>query len=216
MSFQSWFATAGVTSFWRAALEELVLEGRHERMDLLADRLAEIVRLGRREAGELLGDLHVLLLVDADAVGRPGDRLEARVQEADRLAARLAAAVDRDVAHRARPVERDERDEVLELRRLHLPERLAHPRRLELEDAGRFAALQHRVGLRVVERDLRDVGPADELDRLVDHVEVAQAEEVHLQEAERLDVLHGELGHDLLVAALLLAAARSRSEGGRR
>ena len=54
----------------RAALEELVLQGGHQRVDLLADRLAEIVRLGRREAGELLGDLHVLLLVDADPVRR--------------------------------------------------------------------------------------------------------------------------------------------------
>ena len=46
--------------------------------------------------------------------------------------------------------------------------------------------------------------PADELVRLLDHVEVAQAQEVHLQEAERLDVPHPELGHDLLVGALLL------------
>ena len=55
----------------RAALEELVLEGRHQLVDLLADRLAQIVGLGGREAGELLGDLHVLLLVDRDAVGQP-------------------------------------------------------------------------------------------------------------------------------------------------
>ena len=40
--------------------------------------------------------------------------------------------------------------------------------------------------------------------RLVDHVEVAQAEEVDLQQAERLDVAHRELRHDLLVGALLL------------
>ena len=46
--------------------------------------------------------------------------------------------------------------------------------------------------------------PPIELDRLVDHVEVAQAEEVHLQQAERLDVAHRELRHDLLVGALLL------------
>ena len=51
-----------------APFDELVLERRHQRVDLLADRLAEIVGLGRREAGEVLRDLHVLLLVDADAV----------------------------------------------------------------------------------------------------------------------------------------------------
>ena len=46
--------------------------------------------------------------------------------------------------------------------------------------------------------------PPIELDRLVDHVEVPKAEEVHLQQAERLDVAHRELRHDLLVGALLL------------
>ena len=45
---------------------------------------------------------------------------------------------------------------------------------------------------------------ADQLDRLVDHIEVAQAEEVHLQQAERLDVPHPELGDDFLVVAFLL------------
>src|SRR3712207_7737005 len=53
------------------------------------------------------------------------------------LLAGLAPPVDGDVAHRARPVQGDEGDQVLELGRLHLPERLAHARRLELEDARR-------------------------------------------------------------------------------
>ena len=139
-----------------------------------------------REAGELLGDRH------ATAPGRsqmpnvpPSDRLQARIEIGDRLVAVLARGVARDVLHRPRPVEGAERDQVVELGRLHEPQRLAHPRRLELEDAGRLAAREHLVGLRVVERDRRDVETADQLDRLVDHVEVAQAEEVHLQQAER-------------------------------
>ena len=39
---------------------------------------------------------------------------------------------------------------------------------------------------------------------LVDDVEVAEAEEVHLEQAERLDVAHRVLGHDRLVGALAL------------
>ncbi len=116
----------------------------------------------------------------------------------------LSVRVDRDVLHRPRPVERDERDQVFELGRAHLAERLAHARRLELEDAGRLAAGEHLVDLFVVERQLRDVDAAGELGRLLDHVEVAQAEEVHLQQAERFDVAHRELRDELLVGALLL------------
>ena len=186
------------------ALEELVLEGRHELVDLLADRLAQGLRLGRGEAGELLRDLHVLLLVDADGVGLARDRLEPWVGEGDLLAPVLARGVRRDVPHRPRAVEGDEGDEVLELRRLHLAERVAHPGRLELEDARRVAAGEHRVRLPVVERERPDVDTPDEIDRLVDDVEVAQAEEVHLQEAEIDHVPHPELRDDLRVGALLL------------
>ncbi len=176
-------------------------------MDLLADRLAEIVGLGRREARQLLGDLHVLLLVDADPVGRAGNRLQARVGEGHLLLPVLALRVPGDVGHRARPVEGDERDQILELRRLDLAERLAHAGRLELEDAARVSPGEHRVGLRVVERKLRQVagvGAVDQLERGVDDVEVPEPEEVHLEQAERLDVLHRELRDDLRADALLL------------
>ena len=173
-------------------------------MDLLADRLAQRLRLGGREPGELLRDLHVLLLVDADRVRLSGDGLEARVGEGHLLAPCLPRRVHRDVAHRPGPVEGDERDQVLELRRLHGAQRLAHARRLELEHAGRVAAREHRVRLRIVERKRADVDAADELDRLVDDVEVAQPEEVHLEEAEVDDVVHPDLRHHLRVGALLL------------
>ena len=59
------------------ALDELVLQRRHQRVDLLADRLAQVVGLGGREAADLLGDLHRLLLVDGDAERRAEDRLRA-------------------------------------------------------------------------------------------------------------------------------------------
>ena len=67
--------------------------------------------------------------------GRPVIGFEPRVDVRDRLLPVLARARSPGCTHRARPVERDERDQVLELGRLHLAQRLAHPRRLELEDA---------------------------------------------------------------------------------
>ena len=110
----------------------------------------------------------------------------------DRLRVALAARVGRDLVHRARAVERDERDEVLELRRLDLLQRLAHALGLELEHADRVAPGHHLVGLLVVERERRHVGPLaggalDDVQRVLDHVEVAQAEEVHLEQADLLD-----------------------------
>ncbi len=173
-------------------------------MDLLPDCLAKSLGFCRSEPGELLRDLHVLLLVDADRVGRAGDRLESRVEERHRLAAVLAGGVGGDVPHRSGPVQRDERNEILELGRLDLAQGLAHARRLELEHARGLPTREHGVRLRVVECDPGDVEAAGKLDGLVDHVEIAQAEEVHLQEAEIDDVVHADLRHDLRVRPLLL------------
>ena len=189
----------------RAALEELALHRRHQVALLLADRLAQVVGLGGREPADLLGDLHQLLLVDAAAVGLLGDRAQALVLVGDRGRVALAARVVGDEAHRAGPVERADRDDVVELGRPDLLQRLAHALGLELEDADRVAAGEHLVGLRVVERDRLhvDLVPAralDDLDRVLDHVEVAQAEEVHLQQADLLDRPHRVLGDDLVLA----------------
>ena len=129
---------------------------------------------------------------------------EALVEKGDLLLAGLALRVARDVTHGPGPEERNESDEVLELGRFHLAQRLTHAGRLELEDTRRVTATEHRVRLVVVEREVRDVDIADQGDRLVDDIEVAQPEEVHLEQAERLDVLHRELGHDLLVGPFLL------------
>ena len=174
-------------------------------MDLLADRATQGLGLRWLEPGKLLRDPHVLLLVDADPVRVARDRLEPLVDVRHRLAAVLPRRVARDVLHRPGSVQRDQRDHVLEHRRLHGTESITHPRRLELEHAGRVGTCEHLVGLAVVHRDLRDVeAVADERDGLVDHVEVSQPEEVDLEQSQRVDVLHRELRDDFGVGAFLL------------
>ena len=84
------------------------------------------------------------------------------------LLSELAGAIGRDVRHRARAVERDQRDEVLEPVGAHVDQRLAHAAAFHLEHADCFAAPEHRVGLGVVERDLpkvdRFAAAGDEID----------------------------------------------------
>ena len=192
-----------------AALDELGLERGHRLAVLLADRLAQVVRLGPGEPGQGLGDLHRLLLVEDHAVRGAEDRLQALVGTADGVGVALAAGVGRDLVHRARPVQRVERDEVVELGRLDLAQRALHALGLELEHADRVAAGHHLVGLGIVERQAGHVRPhagraLDDVQRVLDDVEVAQAQEVHLQQAELLDRLHRELRDELVV---LLAVA---------
>ena len=76
-----------------------------------------------------------------------------------------------------------------------------HARRLELEDAGRLARGQQLERLRIVERDplqvdLHAAVLADQVDRLAQDGQVREAQEVELEQAQRLDAVHLVLGHD--------------------
>ena len=139
------------------ALDEVLALRLHLRADLLAHRAAQQIGLAERIAGEDLRGLHHLFLIDDDAEGLAQDRLELGMDVFRLLVAVLARAIGRDVRHRAGPVERDQRDDVLETVGLHVEQRAAHALTFQLEDADRLGARQQLVGLRVVERDRREI-----------------------------------------------------------
>ena len=113
------------------AVDELLAVDRDLVLLLLPHDLAQLVGFAHREAGDVARDLHDLLLVARDAVGFGTE--SARVWDAGTSALR-AAVFDRDVLrnplHRARPVERDERDDVVEARRAAARRRRASCRRI--------------------------------------------------------------------------------------
>ena len=151
------------------AFDEALALRLHLAADLLAHGAAQQVGFAERVAGEPPRGLHHLLLIDDDAEGLAQHRLELRVNVFGLLLAVLARAIGRDVRHRARPIERDQRDDVLEAVRAHVDQRPAHPLPFHLEDADGLAARQHRVALGVVERNAQqveiDAAPRDELYR---------------------------------------------------
>src|SRR4028118_1389485 len=170
-----------------------------DRLLLLAHRAAQQVGLAEGVPGDLLRDRHDLLLVDDQAVGRAEDVLQRlgqlRVDRRDLLLAVLAQRVVgvRVGAHRAGPVERADGGDVLEVVRAHQPQQRPHRAAVELEDAEGLAPGQQGVGVRVGEV-LADLVEVDRLlavehdvaQRVVDDREVAQAQEVHLEQAQRL------------------------------
>ncbi len=58
--------------------------------------------------------------------------------------------------HRTRPIERDQRDDVVDLLDIELLRRAGHAAGFQLEHADRFAAVVEREGFRVVERNVLD------------------------------------------------------------
>ena len=126
-----------------------------------------------------------------------------------RVLHRLAAlpAVDVRVDHvplqRARPDDRDLDDDVREVARPHARQRLGLRAALHLEQADRVDLADEVVDRRIVERQRAElqvlaVARVDVRDRVLDERERPQAEQVHLDEAEVLDVALVEL-HDVAV-----------------
>ena len=152
---------------------------------------------------------HDLFLVGDDAVGVGEDRLERGELVLHFAAAGLAidVVVHHAALERAGPVERVHGDQIFEALRLGAAQDLAHAGALELEDAVGLAVHEQLIRLRIVERDVVDVevdalGALDLGERVLDQRQRAQAEEVHLQEADALDLLHRPLRRDFVAVAL--------------
>ncbi len=190
----------GVDTALGSLSHELVLLGAQHRGLLLADGIAQGVRLRTGEAAEGHGGGHDVLLVDEDAVRLLEVRLQQGVQVGDLLEAVLAADVGRDVVHGPGPEEGHHGRQVVDRCGTQLLDVAPHARRLELEDAGRLAAGEELEGPRVVERDALEVDAlaallADEVDGLPQDGQVGEAQEVELEQPQGLHAVHLVLRH---------------------
>ena len=98
------------------------------------------------------------------------------------------------------PDDRDLDHQVVEFPRLGLVQRLLLGSRLDLEEADGVDRADHVVDARIIEGEAVEVGadavgPLDHLQALGDRGEGAQPQQVHLDEAEVLDVVLVELDH---------------------
>ena len=115
----------------------------------------------------------------------------------------LAGDEPGDGVHGAGAVEGDDSGQILNGLRFHLDADAGHAGGFHLEDAGGAAAIEHFKGLRVVVRQLGQLEvrlpPLDELFGVVQNSQVAQAQEVHLQQAQLLQGGHHILSDHALI-----------------
>ncbi|MNM42531.1 hypothetical protein D3C81_533730 [compost metagenome] len=205
----------------RTFAEDLAVLG-HFRRHLLAHRTAQQVGAAQRVAADDLRHLHHLLLVHHDAVGVAQDALGARIGILHVFAPVLAVDEGGNQVHRAGPIQRHQRDQVLETVGLGVLQQAAHARGLELEHRTGIARGEDvLVGGRIVQRQLGDVhrrnagalvALVDRLHRPVDDRQRAQAEEVELHQADFFNVVLVELGDRILAAALFIVFGEQRAE----
>ena len=120
---------------------------------LLAHRAAQQVGAAERVAADDLRHLHHLLLIDHDAVGLGQDALGARIGVVEALAV-LALAEVGDQVHRARPVQRHQRDDVLEAVGPRILQHALHAAAFQLEHGDGLGLGQQLVRRAVVQRQL--------------------------------------------------------------
>ena len=96
---------------------------------LLAHRAAQQIGLAQRVAGEHLSNLHHLLLIQDDPVGRLENGFELRVQVLDRRLTVLASdeVLDHSGLERAGTEQRNESDDVVEAVGEQAPDKVPHP-----------------------------------------------------------------------------------------
>ncbi len=208
-----------VALFLGALLEQFAVLG-HFLGLFLAHGAAQQVGAAQRVAADDLRDQHHLFLVDDDPVGALERALQIVVEVVHRGAAVLA--VDEVVHHarfqRPRTVQGQHGDDVFEGVGPQLLEQFLHAARFQLEHRGGVGVAQNLVGGRIVEAERHDVEVALVLVELA-HVahgpvqdgQVAQAQEVELDQAGGFDVVLVELRHR---AVLLPRLAIQRAEVG--
>jgi len=169
---------------------------------LLAHCPAQQVGGTERVATDDLRDLHHLFLIDDDAIGRLETGLEIVDVVVDLLLPLLAQdeVVHHSRTERAGTIEREDGDDVLEAVRCQLAHELLHALGFDLEDRRRIAVLENLVGLWIVEGQRVEVRAFagqtfDVLQRQLDDRQVAQPEEVELDQADLLDIVLVELRH---------------------
>ena len=134
----------------------------------------------------------------------------------------LALAEIRDQVHRPRPVQRHQRDDVLEAIRPGILQHALHAAAFELEHGDGLGLGQQLVGRLVVQRQFfqAEIGHgrielADVAHRAIQDRQRGQSQEVELDQADRLDVVLVVLRHHAGIAALGVQRAKIGQLAGR-
>ena len=133
--------------------EEFGPLGVHRLLDFLTHRAAQQVCTPKAVPRHFLRDLHHLFLIDDDTLGLVQNMVDGGMQRVPFAQLVLDLTELGNVLHRARPVKRDEGDDILNTVRLHPLERVHHARAFHLEHRhglGRGIELVRRL---IIQRD---------------------------------------------------------------
>ena len=146
---------------------------RHLLRILLTHRAAQQVGRAQTVAGQQVGGLLNLLLVNQNTVGFAAYILQQRVQILDFLPAFFAVDEVRDQLHRTGTVECNQRNDVVDGVHAEVPAQIGHAAGFQLEYRDGCAPAQQLKTRRVIERDVFNTEarrvPVNQLHRIIDN-----------------------------------------------
>src|SRR5579863_9482741 len=173
----------------------------HYLADFFARRFTQGLGFDQAVAGKTLSNPEHRLLVDHQPVRIAQHLRQVGVQVGDRLTPVLAVGVIvvHVRCHRAGPVERNKGRNVPQGCWQQGPDQGPEVGAFQLENTDRVTPLEQAERRRVVEVDVVYVGAVagvqlDHVQGPLDHAQVAQPEEVHLEQAQLVDGVHLVLG----------------------
>ena len=192
------FRLLSAVAVLHASVHECILHVQEFLFLLLGHRLAHRIRFRQGEPGRDLGGAHGLFLIDHDPVGIFQHRFQFFARVDDLIGMGLVFKIQGNTVDTGRPVQGKGRNDIGKPIRNDLPQKALHAFRFKLEDAAGIRPLKQGQGPPVLKGDLHDVKARilflDHPDHGIDHREVAQAEEIHLDETPLLKVILRVLG----------------------
>ena len=120
----------------------------------------------------------------------------------------LDEVIDHSASQRSGAVEGVESGEIFQLFRLEAPQDVLHAAAFKLKNAVGQTLGEHLIGSAIVHRqgfqaDFFPGGLANELDGVVEDGQGRQRQKIHLEQPDLLQMVHGVLGGDFVLAALV-------------
>ena len=172
---------------------------------LFSHRPTQQIGLPQRKPGQPISDGHHLLLIDDNPIGVPQYRFQGRriIGQVRWAAFPFDEIIHHPAFERPRTVQGQHGDQILKPFGCDLDQKIAHPRTFQLENSGRARGRQQRVGRGVIQGKAGHIERGTfqtvrggrspfvhETDRMMEHGQCLESEEVELDEPDFLHISH--------------------------
>ena len=150
-------------------------------------------------ACQIPNNLHYLLLIHNTPVGRPQNRFQLRTVIGNRWAIIFSLEISGNEIHRSRTIQRNSRNDILQIFRLQLFHKAFHSRTFQLKDSITFSRANGCQNVLIIiincfHVQVNAISSLHLLCRILNHSQSSKTQKIHLQQPQLFQSCHGKLG----------------------